>query len=153
MAGAFVEVVLADGRLVRVPRPPLGVLIAATYLGLWGITLAVLSIFTLVDAIAPLHELTFENLVIGFGASPVFNTLGACLIVAGYGFATGRVWAVRITRGAILASAILLTAILLLGAQTFFETLLFGLNFPLLVWTFWYAGRMETRRYLGSALG
>jgi hypothetical protein len=145
-------VVLADGTIVRVPRPPVGVLLAAAYLALWGLTLVVLSIFTLVNAISPMHDLTFENLVIGFGGTPVFHLLGTCLLVAGYGFATGRHWATWITRLAVGSAIVLLTGILLLGVQSLAEAVLFELNLPGLAWVFWYAGRKETRRFLAGAV-
>ena len=138
--------------VVLVNRPPLGVLCAAAYLALWGLSMGMLAIFTLVAAISAPNPLTLKSLVIAFGGIPIMQALSVSLLVAGYGLATSRPWAAMMTQVAALALTVMLTCIVILGAQSIAHIIWDGANVLLLGVVIRYSNLPQTKRYLAVSV-
>ncbi len=145
-------VLLAGSHVMVVARPPLGLLCAAAYLALWGLSLGVLSIFTLVAAISAPHQLTLENFAIAFGGVPLFQLLGVAMLAAAYGLATCRPWAVLITQVATVAAMAVLVSTVILGAQDIGQVFFNGVSIVTFAFVSWYAGLPKTRRFIAMSM-
>ena len=130
--------------------PPVGALVCASYLAIWAMTLAVLSIFTVVAAISEPNPLTYESLTIAFGGVPVFHGLAVLMLTAAYGIARVRPWALRIVTIAAFAGAFLLLGITTYGAKDVTQVLFNGANILGLLAVGRYLDRPAMRAYFAS---
>ncbi len=130
--------------------PPIGALIAAAYLLIWAVTLVALSVFTVVAAISQPNQLSYEALPIAFGGVPAFHGLAILMLVAAYGIARVRPWALRMVAIAAIAGAFFLLAITDFGAQNVVQLIFNGANILGLLAVGRYLDRPAMRAYFAS---
>jgi hypothetical protein len=141
-----------QGKVVLLVRPPLGLFAAAAYFSLWGLSVAVLSVFVLVDVVAYPRELSPEGLATAFAGVPVFQALAILMLSAAYAVAGARPWSRWLAQGAALSGMIVMVSILILGAQSTVEVIGVGLNTLLLGTVSWYLERPSIRQFLASSI-
>jgi hypothetical protein len=138
--------------VILLNRPPLGIFAVAAYLALWGFSLAVLSIFLLVDLVAYPRELSPHGLAVAFAGVPVFHTLAIFMLSAGYGVASSRPWARVIGQVAILAAMVVTVCIVIAGARSVAEVISISLSTALLGTASWYLERPSIRCFMATAI-